>query len=160
MKKIAALLLLSVFAFQAQANTDSVWEKKRIEQGRRLVRIAGCNDCHTPQYSQMGGQLPEKDWLVGSEVGFSGPWGTSYASNLRLTASSYQEKAFVSYLRQKKYLPPMPGFIFKYMTDEELGSVHAFIKHLGAAGKMAPANLSPSNKPKGPYIKFVPQVDN
>ncbi len=160
MKKLGVIVVLLISAGMTEAAPSNVWEKNKIDQGRRLVRIAGCNDCHTPGYSQMNGELPEKEWLLGSDVGFSGPWGTSYASNLRLTASNYQEKAFVSYLRQKKYLPPMPGFIFKHMTDEELGSVYAFIKHLGSAGKMAPSNLAPSQKPKGAYIKFVPQVDN
>lgn len=159
MKKIIAAFLI-MFGMTAMAENINIYDKNRIEKGRRLVRIAGCNDCHTPGYSQMEGNLPEKDWLLGSDVGFKGPWGTSYATNLRLSADQYSEQAFVSYLRKKKYLPPMPGFVFKHMTDEELGSVHAFIKHLGAAGKRTPGNLPPSQKPKGPYIHFVPQVDN
>lgn len=60
----------------AMAENINIYDKNRIEKGRRLVRIAGCNDCHTPGYSQMEGNLPEKDWLLGSDVGFKGPWGT------------------------------------------------------------------------------------
>ena len=54
----------------------------------------------------------------------------------------------------------MPGFIFKHLTNEEIASVHAYIKQLGVAGKRTPRNLPPSQKPKGPYIYFVPQVDS
>ena len=158
MKKLF-LLMIAVFMISGQAVSSEVWEKKRVEQGRRLIRIAGCNDCHTPMYSQMEGRVPENEWLVGSDVGFKGPWGTSYAANLRLTAARYPEKSFINYLRQKKYLPPMPGFIFKDMTDEELGAMYTFIKHLGSSGKESPKNLLPSQKPSGAYINFVPQVD-
>lgn len=161
MKKIMLTIIsFAIFNVSAKANDNNVWEKNRVEQGRRLIRIAGCNDCHTPMYSQLEGKVPEKDWLIGSEVGYSGPWGISYAGNLRVTAAAYQEKAFVAHLRQKKYLPPMPGFMFKFLTDEELGSVYAFIKQLGSVGKRGPVNIPPSQKPKGAFINFVPQVSS
>src|SRR5262245_33528136 len=44
------------------------------DRGRYLVKITGCNDCHTPGYAQTGGKIPEKDWLTGSSLGFRGPW--------------------------------------------------------------------------------------
>jgi len=45
-----------------------------IERGRYLVRIGGCNDCHTAGYLEAAGHSPEADWLTGSAVGFQGPW--------------------------------------------------------------------------------------
>lgn len=153
---VSGIILCSL---TVQAGENKVWENDKIERGRRLVKISGCNDCHTPMYGQMNGDVPEKDWLIGSEIGFRGPWGTTYPTNLRLTVAAYQEKSFVSYIRQKKYLPPMPGFVFKHMTDEEIASIHAYIKHLGVAGKKAPLNLPPNQKSKNPFIVFVPQFD-
>ena len=54
-----------------------------IDAGRYLVKIGGCNDCHTPGYVEQvmmtGKAMPESDWLQGGDVGFSGPWGVSYA---------------------------------------------------------------------------------
>lgn len=44
-----------------------------IEQGRYLVKTAGCNDCHTPNYPQSGGKVPEKQWLIGDQLGWRGP---------------------------------------------------------------------------------------
>ena len=52
---------------------------------RYLITIAGCNDCHTPNYPQSGGKTPEKEWLTGDALGWRGPWGTTYAPNLRLS---------------------------------------------------------------------------
>lgn len=121
-------LIVFLFVTQAFANVE------RIEEGRRLVKIAGCNDCHTPRFAESGGNLPEKDWLVGSPVGFKGPWGTTYASNLRLLVKTFKEKPFIKHIRNKNYLPPMPGYALNAMTDKELGSVYAFIASLGPAG--------------------------
>ena len=46
-----------------------------IDAGRYLVKIGGCNDCHTPGYVEklmMTGQaMPESDWLQGGDVGFA-----------------------------------------------------------------------------------------
>ena len=54
----------------------------QIEAGRYLVKIGGCNDCHTPGYVEKlmmtGEAMPESEWLKGADVGFSGPWGVSY----------------------------------------------------------------------------------
>lgn len=144
-------LILVLFAVNAFANP--------VEEGRRLVKIGSCNDCHTPRFAEVGGNVPEKDWLVGSPVGFKGPWGTSYASNLRLMVQTFKEKPFINHVRNKKYLPPMPGYALAAMTDKEIGSIYAFLKHLGPAGERAPVNLPPTQNPKGPYIYFVPVVD-
>ena len=65
-----------------------------VERGRYLTHVAGCNDCHTPGYMQNGGpKLPEKDWLTGVPVGYQGPWGTTYAANLRLILDPAQGDA-------------------------------------------------------------------
>jgi mono/diheme cytochrome c family protein len=71
-------------AFGAEKAADS----KSIARGRYIVKIAGCNDCHTPGYFQTGGKVPEKEWLVGDKLGWRGPWGTTYPSNLRAVGQS------------------------------------------------------------------------
>ena len=59
-----------------------------IERGRYLVRVGGCNDCHTAGYVADYGGVPEQDWLLGDDTAFVGRWGTAFATNLRLTTSS------------------------------------------------------------------------
>lgn len=63
-----------------------------IERGRYIARIAGCNDCHTPGYAMSGGQVPEQAWLTGDAVGWRGPWGTTYPTNLRLRMAAMSEQ--------------------------------------------------------------------
>ena len=66
-------------------------EASLVSRGRYLVRIAGCNDCHTPGYLQAAGKMDEKHWLTGDGFGWRGPWGTSYATNLRLYVAGMSE---------------------------------------------------------------------
>jgi hypothetical protein len=51
-------------------------------RGKYVLQIAGCNDCHTPGYTASGGKVEERLWLTGDQLGWRGPWGTTYASNL------------------------------------------------------------------------------
>lgn len=78
-----------------------------IERGRYLVEIGGCNDCHSPGYAESNGQMPESTWLQGSPVGFSGPWGVSYPSNLRLLVNGMNLDTWLKRL-DVGGLPPMP----------------------------------------------------
>lgn len=57
-----------------------------VLRGRYLVQVVGRNDCHTQGYPEAGGKVDEKLWLSGSTLGWRGPWGTTYAVNLRLVA--------------------------------------------------------------------------
>ncbi len=79
-----------------------------IEAGRYLVRVGGCNDCHTSGYIASGGKTPEAEWLRGNNHGFFGPWGTTYAHNLRLTTANLTEDAWVEMLSTRDALPIMP----------------------------------------------------
>src|SRR5262245_23109438 len=77
-----ALALGMATAAASESATD-------LERGRYLVKIAGCNDCHTPGYLLSAGQVPEALWLTGDSFGWRGPWGTTYATNLRLKMQQF-----------------------------------------------------------------------
>jgi mono/diheme cytochrome c family protein len=107
--------------------------------------ISGCNDCHTPGYIEKGGAVPESEWLTGAPVGYQGPWGTTYAANLRLVVKSMNEAQWTRHARQER-LPPMPWFNLRQMTDDDLKAVYAYIRSLGPAGVAAPAYVAPGGK--------------
>jgi mono/diheme cytochrome c family protein len=153
----AALSVALVCGVTAEAvagdkGTDSV------ARGRYLVTIGGCNDCHTNGYLQNGGNVPESEWLKGTVVGYQGPWGTTYAANLRLVAGRMTEAQWVAHARQER-LPPMPWFNLAKMTDNDLKAVYAFVRSLGPSGEAAPAYVAPGGKVNTPYFVFVPVVD-
>jgi len=127
---------------------------QQIERGRYLVRIGGCNDCHTPGYAINGGNAPEPQWLVGDRLGMQGPWGTSYPSNLRLLIPAMQEQQWVDYARAMQPRPPMPWFNVRAMSDADLRAVYAFVRSIGPAGEPAPAALPPGVAASGPVVRW------
>jgi mono/diheme cytochrome c family protein len=126
----------------------------QMERGRYMVLTGHCNNCHTGGYAQKEGNVPEKDWLLGSgPQGWRGPWGTTYASNLRLTVPAMSEDAWVNYLKTFRPRPPMPWWSVKETTEQDLRAMYQYIKSLGPAGQPAQAYLPPDKEPKQPYIQ-------
>jgi len=125
-----------------------------LERGRYLVRVSGCNDCHTPGYLQADGKVPESQWLTGNRVGFQGPWGTTYPANLRHTVHDLTEEDWLARARQPMR-PPMPWFNLSAMTDDDLRALYRYIRHLGDAGEPAPAAVPPGAAVSTPYIDFT-----
>lgn len=104
----------------------------RVQRGAYLVKIMGCNDCHTPW--KMGEHGPEPDmarmlsghperigrlpatapdepfvWAgSGTNTAFSGPWGVSYAFNLTPDQNTglgiWTEEMFVQTIRTGRHM--------------------------------------------------------
>ncbi len=126
----------------------------QIERGRYVVAIAGCNDCHTPDFAMKNGQVDEARWLTGDTLGWRGPWGTTYAPNLRLYMQALDEEQWLRQARAVEARPPMPWFNLRRMSDGDLRAVYRYVRHLGPAGTAAPAYLPPGQTPPGPYVQF------
>ena len=131
-----------------------------VARGRYLVRVSGCNDCHTPGFMEKGPAVPESEWLTGVPVGWRGPWGTSYAANLRLTVPAYDAETWIKTVRSRNGLPPMPWASLHSMTDDDLRAVHAYICRLGPAGAPLPSAVPPDQDPKTPWLNLTPVVPN
>lgn len=130
---------------------------KNLDHGRYLIRISGCNDCHTPGYAQSGGKTPDAQWLTGDNVGFRGPWGTTYPANLRLTINGMSEEDWIKMAHTVEMRPPMPWFSLRHMKKADLLAMYRYIRHLGPAGQPAPGYVPPGQEPKTAFILFVPQ---
>lgn len=147
-------LLLFAFAFVAFPVQAQKADDAAIKRGRYLVQIGGCNDCHTPAYPPKGGDVPEAEWLTGEALGWRGPWGTTYATNLRLYMQDLTEEQWIKKAKSLNARPPMPWFNVRAMTTDDLRAMYRYIRHLGPAGKPAPAYLPPGKKPRQPYVQF------
>src|SRR5690606_32211740 len=101
-----------------------------------------------------GGNVPEAQWLTGDALGFNGPWGTTYPTNLRLYMQKLTEDQWVKQAKAMKTRPPMPWFNLHAMTNSDLRAMYRYIRHLGPAGKPAPEYLSPDKAPQGPVVRF------
>jgi mono/diheme cytochrome c family protein len=125
-----------------------------VKRGRYVVQIGGCNDCHTAGYAPSGGKVPEAQWLTGDALGWYGPWGTTYPTNLRLYMQDLTEDQWVKKAKTLSARPPMPWFNVRDMSTGDLRAMYRYIRHLGPAGKPAPAYLPPDKTPSEPVVRF------
>ena len=144
-------LLISTAALAAPAAGR---DADPVQRGRYLAVIGGCNDCHTPGYAQNAGAVPEAQWLTGDRIGWRGPWGTTYPSNLRLAVPRLSEAEWLQNAPTRRYRPPMPWFALRDMSDDDLRAIHRYLSALGPAGEPAPAWVPPGGNPPGLAIVF------
>jgi len=138
MRKMLATSLVVVAATTAAACGNSAPEVTasaagaRVERGKYLVTVIGCNDCHTPlrmgpkgpepdtsrflsgHPEQMGALTPAKaqgPWLwagAATNTAFAGPWGVSYAANLTPDRNTglgiWTEDMFVNAIRTGRHM--------------------------------------------------------
>jgi mono/diheme cytochrome c family protein len=135
----------------------SVVARTPEQAGRYLVRAGGCNDCHTPAFMVLGEKVPESQWLTGNAMGFRGPWGTTYPSNLRRFVQPFTAEQFVEVVRKRNDRPPMPWPSLHAMSDADLKSIYAYLKSLPVTGPATPDFVPPDREPKTPFIVMVPQ---
>ena len=127
-----------------------------VDRGKQVSIIGGCNDCHTAGYNESGGQIDPATALKGIAIGWQGPWGTTYAANLRLTVKDKTEDQFVEFARTFKARPPMPFYNVHAMDESDLRSLYQYIKSLGEPGDPMPDAVPPGGTPKTPYVVIVP----
>ena len=152
---VAVSLVLFACTQQTNGPRSAASVPSTLERGRYLVQIAGCNDCHTPGYMPQAGKVDEKLWLTGDTTGWQGPWGTTYAPNLRLHMQLLTEDQWLQEARTRQMRPPMPWYQLRVMPDEDLRAIYRFTRSLGEPGKQAPAYLPPGTDPPPPYFKAV-----
>jgi mono/diheme cytochrome c family protein len=155
--RAVSVVVFSTFAcavHAADAPKSQAGSSKDFGRGKYIVQIGGCNDCHTPGYVPTGGKVPEKDWLIGDQLGWRGPWGTTYPPNLRLYMQTVSESQWVKFAKTAELRPPMPSWALHNMTNADLRAVYRYIRHLGPAGAEAPAYVPPGQEPKPPYVQF------
>lgn len=154
-KRLAPAALLAALTWCAGG--DTAWANGKadeIARGRYLVETAGCNDCHTPEYGPKEGRVDERFWLTGDALGWSGPWGTTYATNLRLRLARMSASEWIAHARTMRPRPPMPWFNVRAMTDADLRAIHAYVQALGPGGEPEPAYVPPGQAVTGPVVRF------
>ena len=135
-----------------------------IAHGHRITYTSGCQDCHTP--GTFYGTPDMTRELSGSELGWTGPWGTSYPRNLtpdpETGIGNWTEDQIVTAIRTghrpdgSPLLPPMPWPMYAHLNDDEAHAVAKFLKTLPPIKHQVPAVVPPGQKPKGPALVFPP----
>ena len=153
----------------------------QVAWGAHLVKVLGCNDCHTPKKMTTQGPVDDTTLLLSGHpenmpapdvdhkamekkglvvtttlTAWVGPWGISYAGNLTSDATgigNWQESNFINAIRHGKFkgienartlLPPMPWQGYRFMTDDELKAVFAYLKSTKPVKSLFPAAEPPA----------------
>ena len=126
------LVLAAIAAAAFSASSTDNPSADRAKRGEYLVKIMGCNDCHTPW--KMGPNGPEPDmsrmlsghpeqfgplqpaqtsapyvWAAApTNTAFSGPWGISYTANLTPDQNTglgiWTEEMFINAIRTGRHM--------------------------------------------------------
>ena len=139
----------------AEATAAAMGATDLVARGEYLIRTTGCNDCHTPGYAEHQGEVDKSLWLIGSPLGYNGPWGTTYASNLRLTLQKMSEAQWLEYSAVLRTRPIMPDFAVRAMNEDDRRAIYHFVRSLEPAGQPAPTYLPPGQTPPPPYFTLV-----
>src|SRR5206468_10727489 len=126
----ALLIAMGYQIVNGQGNRQAAPNAQQVERGRYIVEVGGCNDCHTKGYADAGGKAAETDRLKGDTLGYRGPWGTTYPTNLRLSLGKMMEDEWVKYAKGLMTRPPMPWFNVRAMTEADLRALYQYVKSL------------------------------
>jgi mono/diheme cytochrome c family protein len=128
-----------------------------LARGRILVVYGSCNDCHTPGWLESDGKTPVSRWMTGNTIGFLGPWGTVYPTNVRLRFQQISEEQWLFMIKTRGGHPPMKWTDLRALSLPDQRAIYRFIRSLGPAGQPAPATVPPGVQPTTPFYDVTPQ---
>lgn len=176
--RAALLVTIAVAAVSCSKNTgqsgsapaDSAAQAEAamtpVQRGQYLVTVLGCHDCHTP--GTLYGAPDMSRQLSGSELGWQGPWGVSYARNLTpdstgLAAWSDEEilRAVQNGVKRdgSPIMPPMPWPDFAHLTPADAKAVVAYLRSVPPVHHVVPDRVPPGKKATGSILVFPPAPD-
>jgi mono/diheme cytochrome c family protein len=146
------------------ADTTAVATMTPVQRGQYLATIVGCHDCHTPGY--LYGVPDMKRALSGSELGWKGPWGVSYARNLTPDVAtglgSWTDEEILRAIQNgvKKdgtpVMPPMPWPDLAHLTRPDAMALVAYLRSLPAVSHRVPDRVPPGGTSLTPVLNFPP----
>lgn len=158
----AGVMSLSCSTAQNASNTVAAAVEDPVARGARIVFTSGCVDCHTP--GSFYGAMDTTRMLSGSELGWTGPWGTSFPRNLTPDSTTgigtWTEDQIVTAVREGRrpdgtpLLPPMPWPVYSRMTDEDAHALAKYLKSLPPIVHEMPKVVPPGKTPTRPALVF------
>ena len=145
-------------AFALAPLSGSMAGEVSVERGLKVSIVGACHDCHTEGYRESQGKIDPERALKGSKVGWRGPWGTTYAANLRRIAERLSEDGFLLLLSNFQADPPMPWYNVRAMEETDMRSLYRYIRSLGDPGESVPGRVGPDAEPRTPYVLLAPPV--
>ena len=139
----------------------------KVKRGEYLTTLMSCVDCHTP--GTFYGAPDFSRHLSGSEMGWKGAWGITYARNLtpdmETGIGNWTADDIVKTLRTgvrpngTGLNPPMPWQNYTHMTDEDAYAIAAYLKSLAPVKHPVPDRKIPGVEATGSMIVFPPPTE-
>ena len=172
---VGAIIIVSINSVQSQSDM--------VQRGKYLVDTVGaCGHCHTPR---AGAEYNMDMYLAGHPAGqayprynfsmmqqgifiltstqmtaFSGPFGTSFSSNLtpdkETGLGGWTEEMFIQAMRtglhqgvegNRKIFPPMPTKHYAQMNDEDLKAIWAYLRTIKPVKNEVSSPLNSRGRP-------------
>lgn len=159
---IAAVGAVVAFAATTKSAASAGEKALAIARGKYLATIMGCGDCHTP--GTLFGGPNMQHMFAGSEVGWKGPWGVSFARNLTPDLDTglgyWSEAELIKFFKTgnkpdgKQALPPMPWLTTAQLKDADLHALVAYLQSLPKISHIVPDAVAPGTDYSGPAIAF------
>lgn len=142
-KDSTALVKRGEYLVMTSGCDDCHSPKKMGSLGPEIIpelRLSGFQE--TDQLPPVDKATVAKGWTLFApgQTAAVGPWGVSYAANITSDATgigNWSEAQFINSIRKGVYkgiddarplLPPMPWFVLKNMTDEDLKAMYYYLK--------------------------------
>jgi mono/diheme cytochrome c family protein len=127
---------------------------RKLERGKYLVALGGCNDCHTPGY--FFGKPDMARFLGGSDVGFALPGGVFVGRNLtpdRETGlGAWSRAQIITALTTGRrpdgrvLAPIMPWRAFARLKPADAAAIAAYLQSLPPVRHAVPGPFGPRDK--------------
>src|SRR6267142_5364622 len=139
-------------------------DSAQVERGKYLVKLGGCNDCHTPGYFL--GKPDTVRFLGGSDVGFEVPGlGTFVGRNLTpdkdTGLGNWSKDEIITAIQTgvrpdgRILAPIMPWRAFAGLTKSDAGAIADYLKSLPPVSHKAQGPFGSGDKPPVPRMMVV-----
>jgi mono/diheme cytochrome c family protein len=149
---------------ETATTSDSTAAMTPVQRGAYLVTVTGCHDCHTPGVFYGAPDMSRQ--LSGSELGWQGPWGVSYARNLtpdpNTGLGNWTDEEILNALQKgvKKdgspMAPPMPWPDFAHLTHSDALAIVAYLRSIPPVLHQVPPRVPPGGRASGTIITLPP----
>ncbi len=136
-----------------------------VKRGEYLVRIGGCNDCHTPGHFL--GKPDEARFLGGSDVGFGIPGrgvfvGPNLTPDMETGLGKWTAEQIVTAITKGErpdgriLAPIMPYKDFAGLTKSDALAIAAYLKSLKPVSHKVPGPFGPGEVPSVMVMGVMP----
>jgi mono/diheme cytochrome c family protein len=156
--------VLARFAIAVMCTSSAAAKDAQTERGSYLVKLGGCNDCHTPGY--FFGKPNMTQYLGGSDVGLEVPGlGTFVGRNLtpdkETGLGNWTTQEIITAIQTgvrpdgRTLAPIMPWRAFANLTKDDAAAIAVYLKSLPPVHREIPGPFGASEEPTVPRMTIL-----